>query len=214
MERLRHQLLAGARFAEHQHGGLGRRGLADQVEHRLQLRRFPDHALESELLSHPLAQALRLALEPPLLQRSLDDDQHRVHVERLGEVAFGAGAHRLDRGLDAGEGGHHHEDRLAALLLRLPQQCQPALLGHPHVRQHQGRRQLGQLPQPLLTVGRLGDLVTFLGQDGPQGGPSVLLVIDDEDALARHLAPILERRLQHQAAFDDTLPSDRVAGLC
>ena len=186
VQRLRDQLLPGARLAQDQHGGLGGRGLLDDLVDRLQLRRFPDDALQLVALADPLAEPRRLAHQPPLLERLLQEDEDRFHVERLHQVVVRAQPHRLDRRLDAGKRGHHHEARLAPLLLCLPEQAEAIQLRHPHVGQDDVRGQFGNSGEALLAIGSVGDVVPFFRENGAQRCARIDLIVHHEDARLRH----------------------------
>ena len=107
-----------------------------------------------------------VALQAQLLERLLEDDEHRVHVERLDEVVLGARAHRLDRRLDARERGHHHEHGVGALLARALEERDAVHARHADVGEDRRRREPGEQRERLLAVRRLGDLVPLLGEDG------------------------------------------------
>ncbi len=175
------QLFSGARFAQHQHRGLGGRGPLHHLEHRLQLGRLADDALQPVALAHPLAQPGRLGLQAPLLHRLVEHHQHRVEIERLEQVALGAGAHRLDRVGDGAEGRHHHEGGGGAHPLGFAKSEFRRASASAH-RRARSRRLLRDRLQRGLAIRRLGDLVSLLGEQRAQplrGG----FVVNDEDAI-------------------------------
>ena len=68
-------------------------------------------------------------------QRADQRDQVVLHGERLGQVVDGAALQRLARGVDRGEGGHHHHLAARPDALRAPHQLEPVDPGHHEVRE-------------------------------------------------------------------------------
>ena len=186
MQRLGDELLAGARFPEDEHRRLGGRGLLHQLEDRLQLGRFPDHAAQAEALVHALAEARRVALELPLPHRLGDEEEERVHRDRLRQVVLGAGLHGLDSRFDVGERGHDDEDRVRPLLLRLLQEGQAVHPRHPQVGEDNPGSEVADDAERFLPVLGLADLVAFLGKEALESAPRVLLVVDQKDPFRSH----------------------------
>ena len=93
--RLRDHFLAGAAFAQHEHGGVRGGHFADGVKDRLHLRAGAQHAFEGLAL-----QLLHLAvfpLETRPRESALEQQFELFHVHRLGQEIVGAGADGLQR---------------------------------------------------------------------------------------------------------------------
>ena len=83
MNRLGDQLLAGARVALDQHGGVGRRDPLQPRDHVVHLRAVADDALEAEPLVEP---AMQLGVRPPQILaagRVFDHRPQLLQIERL-----------------------------------------------------------------------------------------------------------------------------------
>ncbi len=70
-------------------------------------------------------------------QRLFDDDRQFVEIERLVDIVIGAHAHRLDRGFQHAERGHHDDDDLLVNLLNFFQHLQAVYAGKLDVEQDQ-----------------------------------------------------------------------------
>ena len=84
---------------------LRRRDLADELEHLAHRRALADEARSRRALDLA-AQHLRLPGELAVLEDALDLGEQVVEEDGLQDVVGGAGAQRLDRGLDAAVRGH------------------------------------------------------------------------------------------------------------
>src|SRR5262245_46550511 len=116
-----HQLLAGPARSTNEHGQVGVRDLADDIEHPLHGRALPDQALKAMALGDLLAEQLQVAPQRHAFQHPLDDQLELVIVERLRQVVRRAGLHRLDGDLLRAVGGDHDHRTVRAPLLRRPQ---------------------------------------------------------------------------------------------
>ena len=112
VQRARHQLLAGAAFAQQQHRRVGG-GRALDRQHRLLQRgilaqelRQADPALVFLLEQHVLGE------QPAAVDGAVEQDHEVVGVHGLGEEVGGAVLHRAHRLVDGAEGGHHHHRHL------------------------------------------------------------------------------------------------------
>ena len=182
VDRPRHQLLAGAALARDEHGR-GRLGqLRDELINAHHFGVAPDQPLEGvgalpSAGSERRSQTKDLALERPLLERTLDQEVQIVHVERLHQVVVGAQPHRRDgrphvADLDARLSGHPLVEHDHVDLARPEHvQCDAAVLGFDHVAR--------------------------LFQDRAHGGSHAVLVVHDEDRAAPDRGGILGQRRLH-----------------
>ena len=187
MDRLGHDVLAGAALAFQQHGRrLAGADLSDQlhhVVHRLTLADQLDVAVALSLFG----------LEPPHippqsggLQRLLDDHRELVEIDRLGQVVEGPELHRLHGALDRAVGGHHHHRDLRLLLPDPFENLYSGGIGQAVV-QHQQVAVffLEQLEGGLAGLG-LGDLVPLVLEPRLHRPADQLLVLDDQDVFLGH----------------------------
>jgi len=134
MQRARHQLLSGARFARDQHRRRGLRKPADGTEHFLHRLRLPQD------LGGSLLGLFLLLLPQRLVQGAPDEINRLVNVERLGQVLERAALKRRHRRLEVRIRGHDDHRQVGMALLHLLQQLQARGPGHADVRhQHLGR---------------------------------------------------------------------------
>ena len=99
MQRLRHQLLAGARLAGDEDGRVGGGHLPDELEdlhHRL--RGADDSLALGGALAELQAQRRDLGAHVGVLEDALQGGEQVVDLEGLGDVVVGAVLHRLDGG--------------------------------------------------------------------------------------------------------------------
>ena len=90
MDGLRDQLLAGARFADDQHGRRRRRRLLDDLVDPPHLRAVADDAAEAALLAQLPAQHLVLALLRVELGDALQQQPQLLRIDRFGQVVLRA----------------------------------------------------------------------------------------------------------------------------
>ena len=98
VDRARHQVLAGARFAGDQHGAVGLGDGFDHAEHGEHRLAAADDVRELVARVQRALEQHVLLLQPVRLEVLPDLQPQLVHAERLGEVVDGAEAHRFDRG--------------------------------------------------------------------------------------------------------------------
>ena len=91
-----------------------------------------------------------LSDQPPLRERTVDQEKKMIGVDGLGEEIQGAGLHRLDGFLNASEGGHDDHRELGIELLGGLEHAQAVAYRKPQIRQHEGGR---RLPQALDSFG-------------------------------------------------------------
>jgi hypothetical protein len=109
VQRLGHQLLAGAGLAGHEHGGVGARDLEHLIVDCLHRARGADQPAEPAEPAQLVAQPHDLAAQPRRALHVREDFLEPAHVHRLGEVVGGAAAQRTHGSVDACVTGHEHE---------------------------------------------------------------------------------------------------------
>jgi hypothetical protein len=181
----RDQLLSGARFAEDQYRGAGRRdGIDDlvHVPHLLGLTRELAIVRQSlELGGQPAILLLHAELVEQLGNLDLELVE-ALGVERLLDVVRGAFLHRLDRELGAPLPGDHHELGGDALRPDRLEQSDSVQLRHLEIGEHDAES-LGLQPfQRLLPVGGDFHLVTRVRENGAQAIRDCRFVIRDENS--------------------------------
>ena len=188
MDRLRDQLLAGARLAGDEHRRRGGRRQFDHLVNLPHLRAVPDERSEGAVFAKLTAQRLHLAhrLEP------LDDfvEQHlqSMDLDRLRQIVVGALLHRLDRALDGPLRGQQQRRHVGgALLGQRAQQCEPVHARHHQVRDDDGGAEGGDLLERLFAV------ASRLRDEAPapdelfQPDARSCIVLNDEHTLGRAL---------------------------
>ena len=122
VQRVGDQLLAGAARAADQHREVGRRHLADHVEHALHGGALADQVLEAIRVRRLLLKQPQIAAQRHALEHALDHQLELVVVERLRHVVGGAELHRLDGDLLRAVGGDHDDRGVGRVLLDPAQQ--------------------------------------------------------------------------------------------
>ncbi len=133
VERVGHQLLAGAAVADDEHAGARGRHQPHLLEEVLHGRRAADDALEAVALVEHLAQVRDLLLELLLLDQVHHPLAQLVEIDGFGEVVVGAHPHGFDGGLDGAVGGHQHDAEIDLPLPHLLQEAEPVHAGHAQV---------------------------------------------------------------------------------
>jgi hypothetical protein len=181
VDRLRHQLLAGAALAEDEDVRARRGGQTDEVEdlrHRL---RLADDVVEAVAPRQLGAQLAVLAAQLALFEAAADGEQHFLVLERLGDVVESALAHRLDRAFDRRECGDHHHHLLGVLAPDLAQRLLAAHPGQHQVEEHEIDFLALEDLESLLAALRVERMMAVAAE---QRGEDVLedfLVVDDQD---------------------------------
>jgi hypothetical protein len=198
MDRRGRQLLAGAALAGDQHGSIGRRDAADQLEELEKARLGADQGAEVEAAVQLLA-AHRCPLGLCLVgerQRGLDR-LHELGVRPgLGDEIGRARLHPLDRQRDRSPGGDQDHRQPRPQLADRGEQLQPLLARsgarEVHVLEHQVDLLLAQHGQSLLLrPGRPRGMAVPLEEEA-QGGHHRRVVVDDKDhrsLIIRSVAP-------------------------
>jgi hypothetical protein len=159
-------------------------------------RRRPDLAAElddrgagADDLVRPLdalAEQPVLPLEPCVLEGALDDQERLFEGQGLLDKVVGPELRGLHRRLDRAMAGDHHDRQLGPLALELGEHLEAVHLWQPDVQHHQVRHLLAD-PCQGLPAGRRSDRpVSLVGEDPGERRADAALVVDDQDALARH----------------------------
>ena len=127
VQRARHQLFAGTRFASDQHRHIALRQPSDGTEHVLHGRRLAQHfgRRGHALFGYFFALAL--------VDRAADQLDRARQVERLGQVLEGAALKRRDGAVEVGERSHDDDGQAGVLGLDLVEQIEPGTAGHSDV---------------------------------------------------------------------------------
>ncbi len=181
MDRVRHQLLAGARFAPDQHRHVGRRDFVDRLENPHHRARAANHVLEaSRFQPHLFDQLAVRALEQLLLHHVADLEPQLVVVEGLGQIIFSPGLHRLDRDPLRSVRRDHQDCALGIDRAHLAQQVEPAHALHAQVGDdHVEQAGLDLLERVFAGLGGI-DLVAFLGEEPLERDQDSALVVNDK----------------------------------
>ena len=138
VERLGHQLLAGAALAPDQHAEVRLRDLLDGLEDPAHGRARADQLLEAVLALDLLEQQRFSRCRRVRSRARCTTSAHLVVVEGLGDVVLGAGLHGLDGDLLGAVGGDHHHQRSRPQLLGALQHVHAASAApQGQVREHQ-----------------------------------------------------------------------------
>ena len=180
----RHQLLAGARLAGDEHGGVRSR-------RRARRRGTAAASAPSGRPSRPAASgasarsSARDAAGPHLRQRRVDRRAHLLVGERLDQVLVRAEAHRLHRRLHRRVGGHHDHLHVEPRGAHAAQQLDAVHARHRQVAQHHvGRRRSSLRSASSPERARVDLAPPLVGDENGQRAAHVGLVVDDEDARA------------------------------
>ena len=180
MEGPRQELLADARLAVDQHGGV-------QLGHLLQHRQDLEHlgalrhqVRQGEPLLVPSQRLPALGAQLAELERPPQDQQDLVRLERLDQVVLGPQPGGLDRGADGAVGRHHHHADLRVLGLQLADDLDAVHARQPLV----GQREVDVLAleevQRLLAAGSGQDLEALELEGAPQRAQEDLVILDDQ----------------------------------
>ena len=183
MDRLRHELLARARFAGDEHRRLGRRRLLDHLIDLPHLRTVADERAERAVLAELASQRLHLAHRLQALDDLVEQDFQALDIDRLGQVVVRAFFHRLDGGVDGSLRRQQQRRHVGALLRQRAQQRESVHARHHEIGDDDGGAERRHFFERLLAVGgRLGD-ETPTPDQLLQADTSGRIVFDDEHAL-------------------------------
>jgi hypothetical protein len=180
MQGARHQFLAGAGFAGHQHRQRRLRQPADRPEQRAHRRRIADQGGEfvGRLRQWRCRQRDLLGLR----QRATGQRDGFVQVEGFRQEFVRTTAERTGGAGHVGMRGHHDHRQVRSRLLELVEQHQAAVAGHAHVGDDQRRRAMaGQRIQRLASIAERGHAVAGLAQRGGQHETHRAVVVHDPD---------------------------------
>jgi hypothetical protein len=154
VDRLRHQLLAGSRFAADEDRGVGRCRLLDRAVDLPHPGAVADEPPEAAVLAQLAAQHLHLAQRLLPLHDLVEQDPQPLRIDRLGQVVVGAGLDGLDGGLDGPLRGEDDQRHVRVLVLQRVQQLQAVHARHHEVRDDDRRAERRHLLERLLAVRR------------------------------------------------------------
>ena len=178
----RDELLAGAALALNQDRRPAGRRLNDQVEHPPHRRAASDDVVEvAVLLLNVLPQRPVLVDQAPALERVLDDDEHFVVLERLGDVVERAALHRGDGVLDRRERGHHDDRQLVVEFLERLERRHAVDARHHHVDDGGVERDVAGELDALLAAGGQAHGIPLALQQGLEDLAHDFFVVDYEN---------------------------------
>ena len=179
VDRARDQLLAGARLAGDQHGGVALGGALDHAEHALHRLGAPDQLAQAIGLARAKLQA---PARPRQHQRALDGGAHLFVGERLDQVLVRAQPHGLDGRLHRRVRGHQDHLDLGRARADAAQHLEAVHARHRQIAQHHLRVVVEALEA--LFARTRGDHLALpvVAEQDRQRAPHVGLIVDDEDA--------------------------------
>ena len=137
LDRARDQLLADAALTLDQDRDVRLRRAFAEAEHLAHGAGFRDEILEGQTV-------VRFFLEPRDFMRQRSDlelvsdrDRDAFGARGLDEKIVGAGAHRLDGGIDAALCGQHDDRKIGMADAQLAEHLQPIHVGHDEIEQHE-----------------------------------------------------------------------------
>ena len=215
MDGARHQLLAGAALARHQHRRIGGRDLLDGGLDALH-GRARAHQVDAGLGGPGGARGEVMGAG---IQRPAHQGLDQEVVEGLAQEVVGALAHRPHRGVPFGEGGHDHHEDVRMPAADLLEQHQPIHRLHAQVAEHQlDAAVLGERCQGLLAVGGEGDRVPFSAQDDVEHAAQAWLIINHQESCHAGMMAGPASRLKHTIMRGGATTEGRVArgprGVC
>ena len=129
VDRLRDELLAGARLAGDQHRRAGRRRLLDDPVHGADAGAVADDPAEASLLAKLAAERSHLAQRVLPLDRFLQEDLQPLRIDRLAQVVVGAFLDRFDGAVDGALRGQKDERDIGQLFLSACSRSAPPIRG-------------------------------------------------------------------------------------
>ena len=122
----RHEFLAGAAFAEHKHGGIGRRHSLNQLPQLLHLGRFADDVLQVISFVRLRAQGYVFLEQAIVFSATRDGVQQFLRRKRFGEVINGTRLDGFHRQLGCGVSGDHQDRQSRPVGARFAQKIETA----------------------------------------------------------------------------------------
>ena len=181
VQRARHQLLAGARFARDHDREVGRHQPGQRAVDLLHGRRTADQRQALALLRR-----LRSALHRRRRrrQRAVHDRDQLVQVERLGQIFEGAALGGAHRGEQRRLRAHDDDAQIGPELADARHEVEAVLVGHHHVGDDElALAFLDPLPQRRGRA-RAADIVALPAQRLVQDGADRPVVVGDQDGVA------------------------------
>ena len=183
MDRLRDELLAGARLALDEDVRARRRGLADEVEDLPHDLALADDVGVGVLLGELFLETLVLGGEAALLERLVHREDDFLVLERLGDVVEGAVFHRLDGPVDGREGGDDDDRQVGTGDAHGPEGVDAADAGEHHVEDDQVDLFGGvEDVQRFFTAGGGDDVEPLAPQHDFEHVSQDFFVVDDQDS--------------------------------
>ncbi len=176
---------------EHAHLAVVEQAVAQRIDdhgHRRQLRyRVEEEVLEADLLV--VGAEERRGRGPLLFEEPLDRREEFLPRERLGDVVVRPDLHAGDQVADLALDREHRDRDVARFRSALERRADfPARqLGHHDVEQDEVRVILDRLLDALAPVAREDGAVPGVVEDRLDDEKDVFVVVDDQDALCRHL---------------------------
>jgi hypothetical protein len=181
VQRVRHQLLAGAALAGDQHGRLALRDGVDAVEQAQHGRAAPDDVAARLALRQLGPRPLELALQGQLRGDAIHLQDDLRDVEGLGDVVVGAFLERRDRVRHGAVGGDQDDVGAGRLLPHAAKQGQAVDLGQPDVADHDVEDVGRDEGQRLGAVGGQRDPMSGLAERVTDQHTEVELVVDEQN---------------------------------
>ncbi len=186
VQRLGHQLLAGAGFAGDQHGEVGAGEPGDDPVDLLHRRRPAD---DRQLLLVQRLPRVAHRLAAPALERALHGSDQAGDVERLRQILEGAALGRPDRGQQRVVGAHHDDRQVGAELLDARQEVEAVLVGQAHVGDHDIALAVDDPAPERARDARRLDVVALPRQRAGDHRADRRVVLGDQNGLAAHREP-------------------------
>jgi hypothetical protein len=117
-----------------------------------------------------------------VLERSLDGEQQRIEVHRLGDIVGRPRPHRFDGRAHLRRRRHHDHRHVVAAAAQLGQQLHAVHDGHVEVRDDHVGRQLREPLQRGLPIGCTVDLIPFAAEQSAERRSGAGVIVHHEGA--------------------------------
>ncbi|MDT4869427.1 hypothetical protein FQZ97_1044530 [compost metagenome] len=158
VQRARNQFLAGAGLAGDHHRDVRLRQPPDGAEHVLHRRRLAE---DLRRIDQPV---VHLLFAQAFFQRTADQLDRLVDIERLGQVFEGPALERCHRAVQVRVGGHHDDRQARVPRLDGLQQVQPGAAGHADIGNQHLRLVFFQRGQHVSHIGEAAREQAFTGK--------------------------------------------------
>ena len=180
MERASHQLLAGAALADDKHGAASVSHQADLLEQGTHRCTLPDDVVERMPLVQLRVQLGDLGRHGTFFQGHLDAVRQFLQIDRLGEEIKGPFLERRHGCVDGPVAGHEDHGGVGSPILGDAQQFEPVDTRHAEVRDDH-RNAVVHVVDRLLAAAHRNRVIAATFQPFAHGGPSIWVVVDQED---------------------------------